>query len=325
MVHTVQRFELPWLLKDFGISGQYCVQLFFIISGFLACISAKTEFNEGRILNLHSYISYLIKKIKRLIPALWIVLFIRFIINIILKNGFSLKNMFFSAFLLNGIYLKSNVYGNWYVGTLFLFLLIFPFINIFINSFKRSLYFFIFSIIFCISTDFILRKLGFETGWHFYFWLPRQLPLLAFGVVLYYLQDFSLNNIKNILLPVFFYSIICMIYSEHTWINQTHILYGIYGFCTLYFILKEIKNIKLQNLGKRSYELYLFHFIFLDLLDFLFKTFKIPNNILSYLIYYFILLILTYFMGNIELYVIAYLRKIINYQIKCNKHAMEDN
>ena len=190
-VHAVQRFGAG-ALTDLAIAGQYCVQLFFIISSYLAF---KSLDKRGVPCDKKSFRKYFFHKLVRLAPVLYIAAFWHLIARCLEFGGLPpvtnsiWRDGFFAVTFLNGLsYHCVNPWGNWYVGTLVIFFALAPWLKKKIDSPKKSVALFAAATLVCCASDFILKKLGVDTGWYFYFWLPRQFPLLALGVVFYFFE-----------------------------------------------------------------------------------------------------------------------------------------
>lgn len=127
-VHTVHNFNLPSYVVSVADAGRYCVQLFFIISAYLTFRS----FGKYNITTYKDYFLFVIHKIVRFIPVLYIVSIYCFI-SYCVKNGmpnFTDKiwlDLFFSVSFLNGFSVEHiNPWINWYIGTFVIFILVTP-------------------------------------------------------------------------------------------------------------------------------------------------------------------------------------------------------
>ena len=187
-VHFVQQFpfEVNSNIKDFFISGQYMVQMFFVISGYFAFYSFFKH-NEKWFL-------FMKRKIIALIPICYVAYLIKILLLIVTRQKIHILDVLCAFTFTNGIsphYINSI--GGWYIGTLVVFFAIVPILSKFITNTKKALAFFLLSFIVCFVADAFIKQF-YDTGWTFYFWLPRQLPVISLGILLYFIQKEILNN-----------------------------------------------------------------------------------------------------------------------------------
>lgn len=264
-VHTCQRFEISHF-SSVAYAGQYCVQLFFIISAFLAFKSLE----KGEITNLKTYFKYLLHKITRFMPILYSACLWHLIMYCIKIQGIPnirdsvWRNGFFAVTFLNGFsYNYINPWYNWYIGDLVIFLALAPLIKKMIDTSKKSVLLFIISFLIGYTSTFVLSKCGIDTGWYFYFWFPRQFPSLAIGIVFYYLQtekdvQSKINSIQTFAFIVSF----CFLLSKcYRGVLQNHIQFGLLLLIFSYTLFNRKTRMFdwLKILGDNSYGVYLFH------------------------------------------------------------------
>ena len=179
-VHFAQQFpyEIHTELKNLFISGQYMVQMFFIISGYFAFCSYSKYVGNGVV--------FLKKKILSLIPVCYVAYAIRILYLLFIGQKIAPLDVICAFTFTNGIsphYINSI--GGWYIGTLVVFYVITPILYKIISDKKRAEVFFFVSVLVCVISTEFLRN-WFDIGWTFYFWLPRQLPVISLGIVLFY-------------------------------------------------------------------------------------------------------------------------------------------
>lgn len=264
-VHTGQRFTISYV-SGIASAGQYCVQLFFIISAFLAFKSL----DKNEIKNSKMYFKYFAHKLTRLMPMLYTACLWHLIVYCIEIQGIPnvqdsiWRNGFFAVTFLNGFsYHHINPWYNWYIGDLVIFLALAPFIKKSIDTTKKSVLLFLISILIGTTSNIILNKCGIDTGWYFYFWFPRQFPSLALGIFFYRFQkEENYQNKLNSLLTLAFIVSFGFLLSK-CWkdILGNHIQYGILLLIFSYTLFN--RNTKVFNwlrvLGDNSYGIYLFH------------------------------------------------------------------
>jgi len=261
LVHFGQRVEFNGTLRIFTDFGKFGVQLFFLISGFLA---GKTFFRASNI----DIRQYYIKRMIAILPLYFLVITYYFITENIL-------NLFVSVippdelgigwlryiFLLNGFlnsdtYFWSNLGITWTLPIFMFFYFIAPFTLRKVNSVRSSI--FVWFAIYGITS--ILGKFYSCT-------IFSNLHLLFLGVVLYACARMGYHRIAAV---AFSCGALCMVILN----RQTYTYVAI--FSTIILILTSIEHfclpVWLQKtidvLDSYSYTLYLMHgVVFCSLLD----------------------------------------------------------
>ena len=106
---------------------------------------------------------------------------------------------------------------------------------------------------------------GIDIGWYFYFWFPRQFPLLTIGIVFYFLEKNKIEDNINNSFYTFFFVLACefLISKSINPILDNHIQYGVLLFTFSYTLFNKVETGKIFNwmkiLGDNSYGIYLFH------------------------------------------------------------------
>lgn len=293
------------------------VPIFFMISGY---------FIIGRAYNC-DLMGFYIKRIPKFIYAIFLC---SVLTNTIFESthGMKTKNAFlYALFSENGIF-----YGNyahaiqlWFMYPLILIYLMSPFIsNIVVGKSKKYIFCFIFISLLFNQIKFSIYSMGYNVDFLNKFGSDFTGGYLCF-FILGYVVIGSKKNIGNVyfLSSVFILSL--MVFLAHKFdkssgvINQylhwysTSIQVFICSIC-LYFILKFIfqkVSVKIINdIGKKSFGIYLFHYSIMYLAIFLTKTYDIKwyNKLF---LYFFSSFILAYFLTCV-LMKIKFLKKIIS-------------
>ncbi len=262
MVHFGQRFNFHGILRSITDCGKYGVQMFFMLSGFLACLSWGEDSNYSN----KKALKYFINRCIRILPLYYIcVLYYFFTETFIWKDiPIDPKGLYWLRyiFLLNGVvgeksYFWSNLGITWTIPIFMFFYLVFPIINKTFNSLSRA-------VILLILTIFV----SFFTNRYAGGYMPMlaSLPYFVAGIILY---RANLENRNKFLL--LFISIMLMG-------NEIMDFGQVRRFC-LYFMIVfiaswdlELKNDYLtkvvNKLDEYSYTLYLAHgIIFCGVLD----------------------------------------------------------
>lgn len=305
-VHTVQKFNIEHI-SSIAYAGMYCVQLFFIISAYLTFRSLEIK---NDILSVKTYFNYLFHKILRLIPVLYIVCSYFLICHCIELKSFPAINdtiwpkFFFSISFFNGFsYAYNNPWGNWYIGNLFIFLVMAPFLRKLVNTSKKAVILFAVSALFSSLTIFFMEKKGIDTSWYFYFWFPRQFPLMAIGIVFFYFEkdgfESSLNSIYTFLFLII--SGFLLSFCWNTFIEK-HVQYGLLLISFCYILFNKLESGRLffllKKLGDNSYGMYLFHICILPLISFFIKKLDIRNSSFCFILCYILVLLFSYIISR---------------------------
>ena len=267
-VHTLQRFNIAFV-SSIVFAGNYCVQLFFIISAYLSFKSL--EKNKGRW-NWKAYLKYLLHKIIRLVPVLYTAVAWHFAMRCIEIGGIPgihdtvWRKVFFAVTFLNGFsYNFINPWMNWYIGDLIVFIALAPLLKKIADTPKKSVVLFVISVPIGYLSTLILNKSGIDTGWYFYCWLPRQFPLLAAGIVFYYFERAgSFEEIRDEFYLFVFFIVFGFLLSK-CWksILENHVQYGILLFVLSYTAFSKLNTGRffnwLKTFGDNSYGIYLYH------------------------------------------------------------------
>lgn len=300
-VHTIQSFTLDFRsLNHTATAGKYCVQLFFAISAFLTFKSL--EKNE-QTWTTKSYFRYLAHKILRLVPILYTAVLWHIMMNYpifgqsIERTPHLWKNTFYALTFLNGFsYHFINPWVNWYIGDLVIFIATSPLLFRWINSVKKSVCFFVVSMVFAWLSNLILIRLGVDVSWYFYFWFPHQLPVLAIGMMFYHFQKGSSAASKNSGLTLAFVVSVCMLLSFFLFKTpmELHVQYGLFLFIFAYTLFNHSGRLFnwLKVLGNNSYGIYLYHWCLIPMFDYVMKKYDVSQTSLVNFASYYVLLVL---------------------------------
>ena len=149
--------EVPALLDKFIRLGGSGVILFFVISAFSLYLSLDNKKNEkGNFL-----IKFYLRRLFRIVPLFYFMLAFYVIITYTLFHSSITKEQLLSnlmfAFNLHPLYVESLVWAGWTIGVLMIFYLFMPLIYSNINSFHKSIFFAISTIILSYIFDQFLK------------------------------------------------------------------------------------------------------------------------------------------------------------------------
>jgi len=257
------------------------VQLFFVASAYTLCISNSNRNGESTPLY-----NYAIRRIFRIVPLYWFGILLYWTIasigiygpNIFSIENFTVQNIIFNFLFLHGFLESANntiVPGGWSVATEMLFYTLFPFIINFakqnITSKYKLLYFVFGGILLSQILINIFLYQGFElfNNSYLYFSLVNQLPCFLIGIgYYYYINNFQLkyNVLYDILL--FIVSSVVSIHIFRLNVDYYYSLTPIFASISFLFLFEIFRKIPKSNvgilseIGKVSFSMYIFHFIF---------------------------------------------------------------
>ncbi len=320
LVHSAQPFKIHGL--EFMQMG---CQIFFVLSGFTLALSYDKHYTD--------YKSFLQHRYTRLLPGYAMTICLGLIVSgistLLFKKNITgidtnLADIIINLFMIHGLFpTKANnrvVRGGWFVGTIVLLYVTFPFfMKLFKNKKDNKLtnfnIVFLFIFINCViavilktTLDYTIENNSFE-----YFSVVNQLPSFILGIVLYNFKDRIDYNKEKLLLMIFLLGIsIIVFYIEYTF--SFVLLPGIFSIFTIYLfvLLRKLpdntsNNIivkSISKIGDISFPIYLIHsFIVYDAIYFVKKAYQYINRGEDTLILYFILLpfifISAVFAGNV--------------------------
>ena len=287
LVHTSQAVNgVSQLVGDIDRYGQMGVQLFFVASAYTLCFSRIKRAEEKQPL-----ISFLIRRFFRIAPLYYVAIIGYFSLEsnmhilALIKMPYSLYNfetITANILFVHGFIPSANnniVPGGWSIGTEMAFYLLFPLLfAIFDRAYKQygiiALYGLVgLSIFTNIGIQLVLQQLFttlIDDDSFIYYNLINQLPVFLLGMTIFFHHHHEVPIQLSLPIQIAIFIVITtfeilLLPSKKYWLFATFlpVIAGI-SFMFLLNILRELKysNIFLLEIGRVSYSMYIFHFMF---------------------------------------------------------------
>lgn len=325
LVHTAQRIpNLSALADSFAKYGQMGVQLFFVASAYTLCMTFEKREGESS-----SILKFYARRFFRIAPLYYIAILIYYVFNLIkLRTGggegfqvdtYTFENLMANLLLVHGLIpsaINTVVPGGWSIGTEIVFYLCFPFI-FFVSrySYKQKGFWalvclfalfiginLIIQLTFIYNTNLILNNNTF-----LYFYFINQLPVFMVGIAAYLYQKenykkFKIENKFLILLFLIPTTLVMLLWRLDVdfFFSIIPTLSAMSFFCLIIYLKQNaIDNIIIRKIGKISFYLYIFHFIFVIVLI------PLVNKYLSNILTAEVILLISFIVVLIPTYLIA--------------------
>lgn len=290
-VHVIGSSEVcSEFLHTTGQFGQLGVQLFFVLSAYTLSNSLSNSLGKGTIsLTRSKYLSFMIKRYFRIAPLFYFGLAIYFLFRIYIGGTlqYSFLSISSNVLLLHGLYLtplaSNAVPGGWTIGAEFIFYLIFPFIFIWVRGKpKRFAFLASASVLFAVLAAIIVyviagKPFNITNNGQMYMAISTQFPCFVTGMFAYYIIDHKTRSILKSSYLNLFFSIITATFVVNFWLSnylqsiKYLLIPSISGLC-FFFLLCGLLQLRpkwpsiFPEIGKRSYSIYIVHFVFVYLL-----------------------------------------------------------
>ena len=313
-------YHSKFYYNDFFLfSGGYIgVDIFFVITGFLITKLLVTEYNLNKTINILDFFE---RRIRRLIPVLFLVLLIGTLLSLFVLEPTKLKN--FSESFFASIFFSANIYFNyfgnfyatdaslktpllhlWSLGVEEQFYILYPFFLLLILKLFRKLLIFFIVIGFLISLGFAEYASTNHKMFNFYM-LPSRAWEIGSGILIALLSLQKKKKINNFIFNIIlFLSFLVLIFSlflstvhKHPSIitlipvGITSILIFVGEIDTKTYLKNFFYNKYIIFFGKISFSLYLWHFLIFSVL----RNSHIVENIFTKIIAIILSLILSFF------------------------------
>lgn len=308
---------LPEWFDKLTHSGQYGVQLFFILSSFTLFMSMSKRKEKG-----DSDLNFFIRRFFRIAPLFYLALIVYTVVNLLLvkigmeeESVLSIGNIIGTlVFIGNGFnpyWINNLVPGGWSITVEMTFYLLVPYLFLKIKNIKSALLLALgttlvgFLITYLMSNISVIKD---ESTWlnFLYYWFPNQMPIFCLGILVFHIQKSGkLNKIKHktetstFLLCISVPMLYLLPFYEGSLV-PIHFLYALL-FLILIIALdlnsnKIIDNKVTMYLGEISFSMYLTQFLAIDIVRFFLRLTNLEatlNNNLFFVVLFGLSLILT--------------------------------
>lgn len=284
-VHFSLQFPLPHIIKEVGKMGAHCVQIFFVISGYLGC-SYFFRCSDSTV------IEYYKKRSLRILPIYYAAILAAMIYVELFTQGFN-KDVFYLGWARYYLGLNTllpsadfwhwnNAFGFWTMTNFIVFYALIPFVIKIITTYKRSVILFIICYIIHCAVRLILKHSVTEAPFpdlNYMIWYSPlvQMQYFALGVLTFFAVKENKKSIAAILLIA-----IAMLPERFCSISL------LYAVLTCLFIISVndkdinitgIPKKSLQFISKYSFHIYLSHLLALSIAQRIAASFYFPPSL----------------------------------------------
>lgn len=281
--HAVQVYELPACVEKFTSFGRMGCQIFFLLSGFTITMSYDKSCS--------TLMTFYKKRWLGLAPGYWLSMLITLVLSAVtilitgknqLGTSLNFESIVVNMLLLNGLVptdANNLIFrGGWFVGTLTILYLIYPFLHKGERKYgNRFLYGCIVSSVLISAICFVVtNNISSPCGGFLYFSFINQLSPFVLGILLYRNVELGkYDKLKSVLF--FILSILFFFYP----VPFRAVLVPCFFSASVFYLLKILwcKKLLLDkifcSLGVLSYPIFLLHIFF---------VWDVPNLILQHFI-----------------------------------------
>lgn len=289
-----------WLINAIH-SGQYGVQLFFIVSAYTLTMSHYNRLDEP-----NKNKSFFIRRFFRIAPMIYFILiyYIFYEINWDLSRfpETSWKDILASMTFTQTLFSGLNKYfpGGWTVSVEFLFYMMLPFICAKIKNLNASIVFVLLSLLFVPVYEAVFSMINVKFVFFAdHYTIFYQLPIFALGILAYWIINDKTKEVKSptLLLLVGTIILFCFINLPH------HFIFGL-AFMVLLILLQQhqyklLSNKVIARIGLVSYSMYIIHFPVVHFLNYIQFSRMIPvtgfySSLFSFILMCIVITAITY-------------------------------
>ncbi len=345
LVHSIQRFSVPYWVTVVPSIGQLGCQVFFVLSSFSLCLGYSDK--------VIKYFDFFKRRISKMIIGYWSMILFYLFVNLffairdnepihtyLLNPGLLFNFLFLHGFSPNKSIVNGIVRGGWFVGTITILYMLFPLLlKVFtirnhkwnkIKNFVFPISAYVISCTVFILLDIFKKGYNFENNSVSYFSFLNQFPCFTLGFSLFDIyKNNSFVNVKHTLLKFFVCSFVSL-FLFFVEIKNTFIFISFFAALSFFYIFIFSQKSKgiinkinsdnsisriIKELGKISFSVYLTHPIIVHLLikPIIEKLSEIySNQIIWYTLLCPVMFVLSYFLAKAFQWYESIVNKIIN-------------
>lgn len=318
VTHVCPRtIDVHSFIASLCVYGRMGVQLFFVMSALTLCLSMKARSNEGNALT-----KFYVRRFFRIAPVYYFGIALYTTISVYQNSlgNVDFSDIFFHLTLTHAFSMDSFlsvVPGGWSIGVECAFYLVFPLLYKYLvdsDGYFRLIIGYVVAII-CGVISVQILALFFrikEDPWEISYWnMFSQLPVFMAGLLLYKLYNISVMRGCSMLI-LWGGFLCCTIISLLSYKIKFpfHItlitVFSSLSFVFLYFIFERkryLNPVFLQNIGRASYSMYIFHFVVMWGYFYLINkyNFNTPSPGINLIIHFSIVVWFTYLISSLSM------------------------
>lgn len=272
---------LPYMARSIFNFGQIGVQLFFFLSAYTLCLSMEKRVEKRKLLNFY------IRRFFRIAPLYYLGIIVYYCvsnipvlnISVVVTNNkcYTLLNVLSNLTFVHGAIQAYNncplVPGGWTISDEMLFYLIFPLLFIFFkkNGNKRWFSFLIpilglfFSCVFFAVIRLIDKNA--VNNYFFYYDIINQLPVFLLGISYFNLSKRTFKRFSPTSSIIFFFLFFIIAFSLSLKLKNDFSTAIFFSGISFMFLTNFASKLKmrfrvLEKIGRLSFSIYIFHFLF---------------------------------------------------------------
>jgi peptidoglycan/LPS O-acetylase OafA/YrhL len=294
LIHTSQAVNgLPRLMLAIVDYSQMGVQLFFVASAYTLCYSHVRRKQENKPLS-----SFFIRRFFRIAPLYYLAIFGYFLVepltHILIRmrmpySQYNFESIAANILFVHGFVISANnnvVPGGWSIGVEMAFYIVFPMLfTLFAWAYKQlgmgGLSGLVgFSVLLNITIQWAIRqfflfmepfqgRMTIDSNPFIYWNFINQLPVFLIGMTIFFCHNNGIRLRLSVPIQIGIFTLLTTIFVLVFQIKQDWVLTLIpvcsaISFIFLLNVLQELKysNRLLETIGRVSYSMYIFHFIF---------------------------------------------------------------
>lgn len=290
LVHVAQNVPgLSWMMQAVTIYGQMGVQLFFVASAYTLSLAAVQRRGEAGALG-----AFYLRRFFRIAPLYYVAIALYAALHLTLpwaaaatnmpREGYTPGNIAANAFFVHGLVPSANntiVPGGWSIGTEMLFYAVFPFLFALSEKFSRNRMRLAMLVAIGLALNLVLQWLlasptgGPANNSFSYFSLLNQLPVFLLGIAAFWSHRLDPDVPPDRLRPVHWLGFALLtgatlLLWKSRWPMAFALIPTVAGL-SFFCLLNAVRAARthpgwLRAIGRVSYSMYVFHFLFAWLL-----------------------------------------------------------